>query len=160
MAAHNFHHETLPINALPAQSIGVATVNGPGIGAWWVKAGQVTFVLVGGVFATAPVLTINFQGRKIADDNWETIKQWDGTTAFSLVGATGNRYADGGAAENGALYCTVLARTVDAAVYYDFRISIANAAGTALIGVVAILSNLATRPSGAVDETFAMNVAP
>lgn len=153
---HNFHHETLPIMALPSQSIGVATVNGSAIGAWWLEAGQVTFVLVGGAFASSADLTIDFQGQKIADDTWATIKQWDKTTAMSLAGA---RYDDTGPLENGVMYATILSRLVDATVYKDFRISITNAAGTAIVGVVAILSNLFAHPSGAVDETFAKNLA-
>lgn len=156
LKGNNFFHANSVGNAVDPQSINGATVAGNTILMPWRDGRQISFILLGGAFASSGSLTVDVQGQKISDGTWENLKENDGTTDLEF---TETKMNDGGTLENGKLLGTIDFSRINGTVYKAIRLSVTEDGSAAcLFGAAYVVSGLYNKPSGDTDDLFSKTV--
>lgn len=156
MIGKNFFHAVKTGVAVPPVSLSNANTSSTSVAIVepWRQFRQLSFLMIGGAFATSGQLTATIQG----------LARSDGTTWSALKDKAGNdlvfpaaKIGDGDALENGALLGTIPLSDVDSDTYKAVRILLAETATAAcLVGVAYILSDPHSESTGQADELFAL----
>lgn len=156
MKGKNFHHHNIVgLAVAPKDYNGVATV-GATIKEPWTKGRQLSFILIGGAFASSASLTCVVQGQKRSDDSWVTLKEHDGSTDLEF---TQTKLDDTAEIEGGALLGTIPLNTIDVETYKALRLLPTGSAHSQIFGASYIISDLYTSPSGQEDDLFSKTQA-
>jgi len=151
LRGNNVHSNVVLGNAIPAQSIANATVNGSTILLPWKTGRQLSFLFVGGAFAASASGRLRIQQRAKVAGTWSTMKENDGTTDLEFTVAL---LDDAGTGENGLLLGTLDLSRVDGATYDAIRVTFEaeHATATQLVAVAYMISDLYSRPSSQTDD--------
>lgn len=156
MIGRNFHHCVKTGLAVPPISLSNAntTATSVAIVEPWNQFRQLSFLLIGGIFATSGQLTATVQGRLRSDHStWAALKDKNGDDLVFPAAKIG----DGDALENGLLLGTLPLRDVDAETYEAVRLVLAETATAAcLVGAAYVLSDPHAESTGQADELFAL----
>lgn len=155
MKGHNFHHKTVTGLALVPTTInsgGTATITGATIVEPQQVGRQISFILIGGAFASSSSVTVVVQGQKRSDSLWETVKDKGGSVDLQF---TATLMDDAQQLEAGRILGTVPLNYWKADTYKAIRLlATADAAADALVGAVYIISDLYKEVSGMTDDLF------
>jgi len=159
LVLRNFHHEVICGLAFAAQSkAATGTSNGSTISEPWRKGRQISFVCVGGAFATNASLEIKVQGLKRSDGTtWEDIADGDGVNDLQITASLLDD-GDTGGLENGVLIGSLDLTAMDSTTYKAIRLAVSenggSGGGAALLGIAYLIYDLYEHPSGTVDQMF------
>jgi len=154
MKGNNFHHANKSGLALAPQSVNNATVTGPAIEEPWRSGNQLSFILLGGAFASGVDGAMTVQGLRRDDGTtWEALKESDGTTDLAF---TATLLDDAGGLEGGSVVGTL---PFDSGgyeeTYKSVRLSYTESgSAAALIGAAYVISDLRGKVSGQSDDLF------
>lgn len=153
LKGNNFFHNNKTGTALQPQSVSNTTVAGETIVEPWRIGRQITFILLGGAFASSANGACTVQGLRRDDGTtWEALKESDGTTDLEF---TATALDDGGALEGDRLLGTIDMGDIDGETYEAIRLSFEEDATAAmLVGAAYVISDLYARPSGDTDDLF------
>lgn len=146
-------HELKIGNAIPAQSVSEAAVQGAVIVRPWEQGRQLALIFNGGAFGTAASGRLRVMARRESDAGFEAVMESDGTTPLEFTVAD---LDDDGAGENGVLIGTVEFRYLDTDKYdalrFDFEAETASVAQ--LVSATYAIGDLYTKPSGTSDQLY------
>jgi hypothetical protein len=146
-------HELKIGNAIPAQSVTEAVVQGAVIVRPWEQGRQLALLFNGGAFGTAASGRLRVMGRRESDAGFEAVLEADGVTPLEFDVAD---LDDAGAGENGVLIGTLDFRHVDTekfdALRFDFEAETASVAQ--LIAATYAIGDLYAKPSGTSDQLY------